>query len=143
LLRLWLVLSLCWIVVVGLFAWPYAWRDTAWSCGEIGELTRSFQPTGKTSFVCLEDSLFRHSDPVTLKVGGQSVKVDRQFLQQLSPEEQNRTVAEIAKILSLEDNPTTATIKEYAPYALLPPLVTLVLGLLGVWVASGFARRSA
>jgi hypothetical protein len=36
-----------------------------------------------------------------------------------------------------------ATIKEFAPYALLPPLVTLVLGLLGVWVVSGFARKGA
>jgi hypothetical protein len=68
------------------------------------------------------------------------VKVDRPFLQ-LSPEEQNQKVEEIAKALSLEDTITTATIKEYAPYALLPPLVTLVLGLLGAWVVSGFARR--
>jgi hypothetical protein len=76
------------------------------------------------------------------KVGDQRVKVDRRFLQ-LSPEEPNRTVDEIAKVLSLKDTITTATIREYAPYALLPPLVTLVLGLLGAWVVSGFARKGA
>jgi len=36
-----------------------------------------------------------------------------------------------------------AVIKDYAAFAFLPPLIALVLGLLGVWVASGFARKSA
>jgi hypothetical protein len=31
-------------------------------------------------------------------------------------------------------------VKDYGALMLLPPLVTLGLGLLGVWVASGFAR---
>ena len=31
--------------------------------------------------------------------------------------------------------------KEYAVIALLPPLVTLALGLLAAWVLSGFARE--
>jgi hypothetical protein len=34
-----------------------------------------------------------------------------------------------------------AAAKEYTVVALLPPLVTLVLGLLGAWVISGFARK--
>jgi hypothetical protein len=32
-------------------------------------------------------------------------------------------------------------VKEYAPLVILPPIVTLGLGLLGVWVVSGFARK--
>jgi hypothetical protein len=137
LLRLWLVLSLCWIVVVGLYAWAQQPGDAAWSCFEVE------QTTGANEFVCSRGETFHQSDPVTLKVGDQRVKIDRRFLQ-LSPEEQNQKVEEIAKALSLKDTLTTATIatiKEYAPYALLPPLVTLVLGLLGAWVVSGFARR--
>jgi hypothetical protein len=33
--------------------------------------------------------------------------------------------------------------KRYAAYVLLPPLITLALGLLGAWVVSNFERRGA
>ena len=36
-----------------------------------------------------------------------------------------------------------AAVREYGALALLPPLVGLVLGFLGAWVVSGFARRGA
>jgi hypothetical protein len=36
---------------------------------------------------------------------------------------------------------TRTAVREYALYALLAPLVALVLGLLGAWVVAGFARK--
>ena len=59
------------------------------------------------------------------------VEVDRRFLQ-LSPEE---TVEEIVTHLNAE------TANRYAVYMFLPPLATLVLGLVGAWVVSGFAQE--
>jgi hypothetical protein len=131
LLRLWLALSLCWIVVVGLYAWPELSADADLSCVEV---------SNTNEFVCSSGKTIRHNDPLTLKVGEQRVKVDRQFLQ-LSPEEQNQTVDKIAKALS--GTGTTAIIREYTPYALVPPLVALALGALTAWVLSGFARNGA
>jgi hypothetical protein len=34
-------------------------------------------------------------------------------------------------------------VKRYAAYVLLPPLLTLALGLLGAWVVSSFERKGA
>jgi hypothetical protein len=100
LLRLWLVLSLCWIVAVGLYAWPYAWPPYCRLLGQATTPNEQRNPPGT----------FTPIDP-----------------NEPAPPETWPCIA--------------ATINEFAPYALLPPLVTLVLGLLGVWVASGFARR--
>ena len=125
LLRLWLALSLCWIVVVGLYAWPVLSADVDLSCVKI-------QNTNE--FVCFHRIL---SDLATLKVGDRTVRADPEFLQ-LSPEEQNQTIAE-----ALSGMGTTAIIREYAPYALLPPLLALALGVLTAWVLSGFALKGA
>jgi hypothetical protein len=75
------------------------------------------------------------TDPeLIVDLGGERVKIDRRFLQ-LSPEEKNETVDEIRASLT--------PVRQYAAVAFLPPLVTLVLGLLGAWVVSGFARKGA
>jgi hypothetical protein len=50
-----------------------------------------------------------------------------------SPEKQNEK--EIVGSLNAE------LAKRYVAYVLLPPLITLVLGLLGAWVVSSFERR--
>jgi hypothetical protein len=52
-----------------------------------------------------------------------------------SPEKQNER--EIVGGLNAE------LAKRYIAYVLLPPLVTLALGLLGAWVVSSFERRGA
>jgi|SoimicmetaTmtLMB_FD_contig_61_445302_length_1040_multi_2_in_0_out_0_1 hypothetical protein len=97
-LRLWLVLSLCWIVGVGVFAWGYeqtmASRDQALrACFE------ARKAEGTDMFSCF-----------------------------------------------LDETPYPAlgkTVGEYAAYAFLPPLVTLVLGLIGAWLAARVrAQRS-
>src|SRR3954465_15958075 len=90
LLRLWLALSLCWFVLVGLYAWPELSADADLSCVGV---------SNTNEFFCLSGKTIQHKDPLTLKVGDQRVKVDRQFLQ-LARDEQNQTVDKIAKALS-------------------------------------------
>ena len=90
LFRLWLVVSLCWIAGVGVYAWK--------------------QEPGLSS---LQSSYEIAS----------------------SPERQNER--EILGGLNAE------LAKRYIAYVLLPPLVTLALGLLGAWVVSSFERRGA
>ena len=115
--QFWLVLSLCWIVAVSLFAW----KQERWVLASSQEFV--FEGTPSDS---------GQSDPITLNLDGRRVQVDRRFLQ-LSPERQKDTVEEIVNHLNAE------TAKRYALYVLLPPLATLVLGLIGAWVVSGFA----
>jgi len=90
LLRLWLVLSLCWIAGVGVYAWK--------------------QEPGRSS------SQFAYETAS-------------------SPEKQNEK--EVVGSLNVE------LVKRYVAYVLLPPLITLALGLLGAWVVSSFERKSA
>src|SRR5262245_61007282 len=90
LLRLWLVLSLCWIAGVGVYAWT---RDAGLSCAHVAYETAS------------------------------------------SPEKQNEK--EVVGSLNVE------LVKRYVAYVLLPPLITLALGLLGAWVVSSFERKGA
>ena len=117
LLQFWLVLSLCWIVAVSVFAW----KQERW-------VLASFQ-----EFVFEGTSLDAdQSDSITLNLDGKRLQVDRRFLQ-LLPEKQKDTVEEIVNHLNAE------TAKRYALYVLLPPSATLVLGLIGAWVVSGFA----
>src|SRR5215470_5610471 len=71
LLRLWLALSLCWIVAVGV----YVWKQESWIWSKHWEVVKT--------------------DPdLIIDLGGQRVKVDRRFLD-VSPEEKNETVEEI------------------------------------------------
>ena len=110
LLRLWLALSLCWIVAVGV----YVWKQEPWIWSRHWEVVKT--------------------DPeLIVDLGGKRVTVERRFLD-LSPEEKNETVEEIRASIRASLTP----VKQYAAVAFLPPLVTLVLGLLGAWVASGF-----
>lgn len=88
LLRLWLVLSLCWIAGLGVYAWK--------------------QGAGLPS------------SPFAYKTAS-------------STEKQNEK--EIVASLNVE------LIKRYAAYVLLPPLLTLALGLLGAWVVSSFEHK--
>jgi hypothetical protein len=105
--RLWLVLSLCWIVLVGLFAWEndrfkFARME---ACGE------AKRAQGADTFIC---GLSEHLDEqISLMSVG---------------------IADIA---------TTTVIREIVAYALIPPLAMLGVGLLGVWVVSGFTRKGA
>ena len=117
LLQFWLVLSLCWIVAVSVFAW----KQERWVLASSQEFV--FEGTSPDA---------DQSDPITLNLDGKRVQVDRRFLQ-LSPEKQKDTVEEIVNHLNAE------TAKRYALYVLLPPLATLVLGLIGAWVVSGVA----
>jgi hypothetical protein len=103
LLRLWLALSLCWIVGVGAVAWergPVASRDQA-----LAACFEARKAEGANALSCLNEVTPRN-DPVRLA-----------------------------------DIPIM--IKEYGAYALLPPLIAFVLGLLGAWVVTGFARKDA
>jgi hypothetical protein len=111
LLRLWLVLSLCWIAGVGV----HAWKQEPWVLASSQEFV--FEAPDADQI-----------DP-SINIAGRRVKVDRRFLQ-LLPEEQNKTVEEIVNHLNAE------IAKRYAAYVLLPPLATLALGLLGAWVLS-------
>jgi hypothetical protein len=90
LLRLWLVLSLCWIAGVSVHALKQ----------EPGLLSSQFA-----------------------------------YETASSPEKQNEK--EIVGSLNVE------LVKRYVAYVLLPPLLTLALGLLGAWVASSFERKGA
>ena len=90
LLRLWLVLSLCWIAGVGVYAWKHE--------PGLSSLQSSYEIAS-------------------------------------SPENQNER--EIVGGLNAE------LAKRYAAYVLLPPLITLALGLLGAWVVSSFERKGA
>ena len=90
LLRLWLVLSLCWIAGVGVYAWK---QEPELSSSQLAYETAS------------------------------------------SPEKQNEK--EVVGSLNVE------LVKRYVAYVLLPPLITLALGLLGAWVVSSFERKSA
>ena len=85
LFRLWLVLSLCWIAGVGVYAW-------------------------------------KHESQFGYEIAS-------------SPEKQNEK--EVVGSLNVE------LVKRYVAYVLLPPLITLALGLLGAWVVSSFERKSA
>src|SRR5262245_57359618 len=88
LLRLWLVLSLCWIAGVGVYAW-------------------------------------KQEPGISSSQSGYEIAA--------SPEKQNEK--EIVGSLNAE------LAKGYVAYVLLPPLITLVFGLLGAWVVSSFERR--
>jgi hypothetical protein len=90
LLRLWLVLSLCWIAGVGVYAW-------------------------------------KHEPGISSSQFGYEIAS--------SPEKQSEK--EIVGSLNTE------LAKRYVAYVLLPPLITLALGLLGAWVVSSFERRDA
>ena len=90
LFRLWLVLSLCWIAGVGVYAWT--------------------QEPGLSS----------------LQFGYEIAS---------SPEKQNER--EIVGGLN------AALAKRYVAYVLLPPLITLALGLVGAWVVTAFERKGA
>jgi hypothetical protein len=118
LFRCWLVLSLCWIVAVSVFAW----KQEPWVLASSQEFVFEGITPGTDQ-----------SDPITLNLGGKRVEVERRFLL-LSPEKQKQTVEEIVNHLNSE------AAKRYAAYVLLPPLATLVLGLVGAWVVSVFAR---
>jgi hypothetical protein len=99
LLRLWLVLSLCWIVALGVFAWEQApWKAFRMAACE---------EAGGNPIDCYDAERARPEAPVGLS-----------------------DIAAVGKRWG----------KELAVFALLPPLITLVLGLLGVWVVSGFAH---
>jgi hypothetical protein len=105
--RLWLVLSLLWIVCVGVFAWE---NDTLKfarmeACGEVR------RARGIDTFIC-----------------GLNENLDEQI-----------------RLLSvgIADIATTTIMKELVAYALIPPLIMLAVGLLGVWVVSGFTRKGA
>jgi hypothetical protein len=98
LLRLWLVLSLCWIVLVGVFVWQ----------ADILRITR-----------------IEACDEAESEWLKRIECADRLHEAPVGP-------ADIA-----------ALGKKTALLALLPPSIALMLGLLGVWVVSGFARKGA
>ena len=95
LLRLWLVLSLCWIAGVGL----YAWRQEPW--------------------ILSSSEFVFESTPDSAR------------------DQQKESADKIINSLNAE------TAKRYALYLLVPPLATLVLGLLSAWVVSSFERKGA
>jgi hypothetical protein len=152
LLRLWLALSLCWIVAVGVYAWKQeAWIWSQWQLASfdiegaraagytdqeiakhLTEKFPQFDVRGATGYSFGDQILA----VTTINIGGQSVWVDSGF-KELSPEEKNETVDKIRSSIF------AITARRYAAYAFLPPLTTLVLGLLIAWVASGFARKGA
>jgi hypothetical protein len=96
LLRLWLVLSLCWIAGVGL----YSWRQESWILSSSREFV-------------FEDG------PDTAR------------------DQQSESLEKIINSLNAE------TAKQYVLLLLVPPLATLVLGLLSAWVVSSFERKGA
>jgi hypothetical protein len=97
LLRLWLVLSLCWMVVVVLFAWEH----DRFKFARMAACAAAKRAQGADTFIC-----------------GLSEQVDGQIS---------------LMSVGIADIATTAIIQEVIAYALIPPLVTLGVGLLGVW----------
>ena len=125
LLRLWCALSLCWVISIGAIVWNTeqgrAKRlEAANSCveEEKEKLGRDPEPS-----VCIERS--------GVTVEDVAWDLDRRAL----PEFFGVPVTVTATVKNY--------VKDYGAVTLLPPLVTLGLGLLGVWVVSGFARKDA
>ena len=104
LLRLWLVLSLFWIVAVGVFTW----ENDILKFARMQACSEAKRAQGADAFIC-----------------GLSEELDEQL------HLMSTGVADIV---------TTTIFKEIVAYALIPPLVMLGVGLLGVWVVSGFAQ---
>jgi hypothetical protein len=107
-LRLWLVLSLCWIVGIAVFAWHQ-------------EQARADQE--KTYRACFARKEAEGANPFTCPSEGPAYHID--------------------ELWRLENDTMAARLKGYAINAFLPPLAALALGLLGVWVISGFTLKGA
>jgi hypothetical protein len=103
--RLWLVLSLAWIVAVGIFAW----ESGTWMFARMAACAEAKIAQGADTFIC-----------------GLREHLDEQF--------------ELLSI-GIADIATTTIFKNIVAWALVPPLIVLGFGLLGVWVVSGFAHR--
>jgi hypothetical protein len=108
LLRIWLALSLGWIVGIAVGAWKQGPRhDEAWH---------------KDMDACLEA---RKAEGLV----GAEPWLDCYVA----------NTPRVPARMTLTDIP--AALREYGMVALVPPLAPFVLGLLSVWVVSGFARR--
>jgi hypothetical protein len=103
--RLWLALSLCWIVWAGVSAWQQ--EQIRQSRDRALQFCFSKQEAGGGNIIdCFGDeTIFPPGAPPLVNIA--------------------------------------TAFGKYAAYALLPPLIVLVPGLLGAWVVSGFARKGA
>jgi hypothetical protein len=110
LLRLWLVLSLGWIVSIGV----------AWETG---------LPLLPSQDEALDDAALDACLEAKQIEGVQREPALLQCVRAITPPSPRMTFP--------------AAVREYGALALLPPLAVLVLGFLGVWVVSCFARKGA
>jgi hypothetical protein len=117
LLRLWLALSLCWVAVIGVYVWNQ-------------EQARAKRLEAHISCVKEEGE----------KGGGRDLERE---IYPMCVDRSGATLEDLA--FAFWRVTVTDTIKsyfkEYGGLMLLPPLVTLGLGLLAAWVLSGFARK--
>jgi hypothetical protein len=117
LLRLWLALSLCWVAVIGVYVWNQEQARAKRLEAHISCVKEEGEKRGGRD---LEREIF----PMCVDRSGAT-------LEDLAIAFWRVTVTDTIK----------SYFKEYGALMLLPPLVTLALGLLAAWVLSGFARE--
>jgi hypothetical protein len=119
LLRLWLALSLCWVAVIGVHVWNQ-------------EQARAKRLEAHISCVKEEGEKRGGKDPER-EIFPLCVDRSGATLEDLSAAFWRVTVTDTIKNY----------FKEYGGLMLLPPLITLAIGLLAAWVLSGFASKGA
>jgi hypothetical protein len=108
------MLSLCWVVLIGVYAIVEEQREEAFNH-------------------CLKDSLTKE----LLRAQGREKSDD--LISYCSYSSGHANPNPFADIGDIPDTETRVRyVKEYAKLVTLPPLVTLALGLLVAWVVSGF-----
>jgi hypothetical protein len=121
--RLWCALSLCWVISIAAIAWNT----------EQGRAKRL-----QAANSCVEqekEKLGRDPDPsVCMERAGITVK-------DIELDLERRAIPEFFGTPATVTGTVKNYVKDYGALMLVAPLVTLGLGLLGAWVASGFARR--
>ena len=99
--------------------------------GKGDELAQTFAPALACALALLDCRGWR----VCLEARARAIVFAVAYETASSPEKQNEK--EVVGSLNVE------LVKRYVAYVLLPPLITLALGLLGAWVVSSFERKSA
>jgi hypothetical protein len=117
LLRLWLALSMCWVAVIGVYVWNQEQARAKRLEAHISCVKEEGEKRGAKG---LEREIF----PMCVDRSGAT-------LEDLTAAFWRVTVTDTIK----------SYFKEYGGLMLLPPLITLALGLLAGWVFSGFARK--
>jgi hypothetical protein len=121
LFRLWLVISLCWMAGVGL----YGWKQERWVLASDQEFV--FDPAFDLS------RIKRNVERMTDQAAPESDIESYIRSEGATPD----------AVRAYRKTFFSQFTRRYAIYVLVPPLATLVLGLIGAWVVSAFERKRA